>query len=64
MMSAMIKAIHTIEDHFDREAEEFTNDHPFTAYLTMMILTPMLILGTVAIATLMITLPLSWVFGW
>lgn len=63
-MSKLIKSIQIAGDDFDASAERFFFHHPYLEFATAFIGIPILILGTVAVSTTVIMLPLSFLFGW
>lgn len=63
-MAAIWKSIHDLEDKFDRCAERFALRHPCLVFLTMFIGMPLFILIVVAVSTMLIAIPIAWIFGW
>lgn len=63
-MTAMIKSIHNIEEHFDRGAERFAFHHPYLAFLAMFLLVPVFILLAVSLCTVLVMLPAVLLLGW
>lgn len=59
----LMKSIHKLEYKFDRWAERFAFHHPYLAFFTMFIGMPLFILSMVAGLTILIILPISWIFG-
>lgn len=63
-MAVIRKSIHDLEDKFDQYAERFVLRHPCLAFLTMFIGMPLFILIVVAVSTMLIAIPVAWIFGW
>ncbi len=63
-MISILKRIRKIEAAFDRRAEYFVYHHPCLAFCVMFFFMPLLLLGTVAFSTVVITFPLALLFGW
>ena len=63
-MTAIIKSIHKFENSFDKKTERFAIHHPYIAFATIFIGMPLFILMIVTIATMILVLPVSWIFGW
>lgn len=61
-MAAIWQSIHEFEDKFDRCAGRFALRHPFLAFLAMFIGMPVFILLSVAAATMLIAIPVTWLF--
>lgn len=63
-MTKIIKSFYEMEHRFDSAAEYFFFHHPYLGYVTALIGIPIFTLGAVTIGTIVIILPLSFLFGW
>ncbi len=63
-MTAISKLLHKFENKFNRDVEHFAFRHPRLAFLAMFVGVPIIILIGVFICTVLIVLPISWIFGW
>lgn len=64
IMTAILKCIHKLEERFDRKAEAFAFHHPLLAFLAMFVGMPIVILLLVSFSTMLISMPLAYLFGW
>lgn len=63
-MSKLLTSIHIAEAAFDAFAEHLFSHHPYLGFCAAFIGIPVIILGAVTMGTIVITLPLSFLFGW
>lgn len=63
-MAAIWDSIRNFENKFDRYAERFALRHPYLAVFVMFIGVPLFILIAVVVSTMLIAMPMAWVFGW
>ena len=61
---AIWDSIRNFENKFDRYAERFALRHPYLAVFVMFIGVPLFILIAVVVSTMLIAVPMAWVFGW
>ena len=63
-MTHMIQTIKTCETTFDQNAEHFLFKHPFLGFMGSVVCVPIFILAAVSISTMVVILPIAWMFGW
>lgn len=63
-MRKLLKSIRIAESDFDASVERYFFHHPYLGYFTAFIGIPIFILGAVIISTIVIMIPLSFLFGW
>ena len=63
-MMKIISRLHTAEKNIDRKFKCFIANHIYISFFIMFIAMPVLILVSVALLTIIIMLPFSFLFGW
>ncbi|HBA47597.1 MAG TPA: hypothetical protein DCZ91_07315 [Lachnospiraceae bacterium] len=59
----ILKSIQKFEYEFDIKAERFLWKHPLLGFLSIFVGMPVLVLVCVCISTVLITVPMAWLFG-
>lgn len=63
-MARWIDSIHRLEHKFDAKAKKLAREHPYIAFVTVLIGMPLFILSAVCISTTIIAIPIAGLFGW
>lgn len=58
------KSIQKFEYEFDIKAERYIWRHPILGFLIIFVGMPAFVLLGVCISTIVITVPMAWLFGW
>lgn len=63
-MFTLIKSVSRFESRIDASIEKFIYHHKFLGGIIIFIGTPLVILAAVCVCTIIIALPISFMFGW
>ena len=63
-MSAILKTIHKFDKRVEAHAEHFAFQHPDLSFFALFIGMPICVLAAVFFFTVIITIPISLIFGW
>ena len=63
-MSAILKTIHKFDKCVEAHAEHFAFQHPYLSFFALFIGMPICVLAAVFFFTVIITIPISLIFGW
>ena len=63
-MLTVFKTIHELDKRIEAHAEHFSFKHPYISFFVLFIGMPICVLAAVFFFTVIITVPIAWIFGW
>ncbi len=63
-MTHMARAVHNLENKFDKASVRLCQKHPYIFFLSVFIGAPLFVLAAVCVCTLTIIIPISLIMGW